>query len=306
MKTKVNIVSGFLGAGKTSFIKDVISKRIDKGNVVVIENEFGEIGIDGDILKRYNLSVKEIYSGCICCSLTGEFSDAIDEIIEDYNPETIIIEPSGVAMTSEIINGCLSVKDKVEINYILNVINSSKHKIYLRNFKDFYMDQIKCANINLLTRTNQLDDISINELNDEIRGINTHSNIVYDYDFDFSMMENENSNFTRLYLNSFDHAVIDEKHHHHSIEDHCFFVNNSFSKEDIRYIFDIIKESNDGNILRAKGFLNNTKEKSFQIDYVAGDLSITEVMAEGPGRICFIGSELDEMKLKDILFLRSR
>lgn len=145
MVSKIDIFSGFLGAGKTMLIKSLLANKVYDENTVIIENEFGEVGIDGSILRERNIEIKEINSGCICCQVTGNFIESVLEIIEKYNPKNIIIEPSGVAKLSEILNilNKDEYKEKFSINRIITVIDAQRYDMYLNNFDEFYKDQIK-------------------------------------------------------------------------------------------------------------------------------------------------------------------
>lgn len=145
MKVKVDIFSGFLGAGKTMLIKKLINEKLSSDKIVIIENEFGQVGIDGSILKRTNIKVKEINAGCICCSIFGDFKKAILEIILEYKPSRLIIEPSGVAKLSEILNVFKEpdIKEQVAVNMVMAVVDVLKYEVYIANFNEFYSDQIK-------------------------------------------------------------------------------------------------------------------------------------------------------------------
>jgi len=152
--TKIDIFSGFLGAGKTTLIKKLISEGYKGEKLVLIENEFGEIGIDGGFLKEAGIQINEMNSGCICCSLVGDFSKALKQVIEEYNPDRILIEPSGVGKLSDVIK---AVKDAeihgAELGAFTTVADATKCKIYMKNFGEFYNDQIENASTIFLSRT---------------------------------------------------------------------------------------------------------------------------------------------------------
>ena len=131
---KVDVISGFLGAGKTTLIKKIFESVLKKEKVVLIENEFGEVGVDSTFLKESGIQIKEINAGCICCSLVGDFSSSMSEVIERYNPERIIIEPSGVGKLSDIVNAILKLQEKLQINILATVVDGPKTKMYLKNF----------------------------------------------------------------------------------------------------------------------------------------------------------------------------
>ncbi len=138
--TKVNIISGFLGAGKTTLIKKLIKEELKKEKVLLIENEFGEIGIDGGFLKNAGIEIKEMNSGCICCSLVGDFKSALKDALEKYKPDRIIIEPSGVGKLSDVIEAVANIKehDNISLNSFATVVDSIKYKTYMDNFGEFF------------------------------------------------------------------------------------------------------------------------------------------------------------------------
>ena len=158
MMTKIDIISGFLGAGKTTLIKKLIEEVFQGQKLVLIENEFGEIGIDGGFLKDAGIQITEMNSGCICCSLVGDFTTALQQVIETYHPDRIIIEPSGVGKLSDVVGAVLRVKDKeeIEINSMVTVADATKCKMYMKNFGEFYNDQIESASTIILSRTQNM------------------------------------------------------------------------------------------------------------------------------------------------------
>ena len=157
--TKIDIFSGFLGAGKTTLIKKLIKEGYKNEQLVLIENEFGEIGIDGGFLKEAGIKINEMNSGCICCSLVGDFRQALTKVLEEYHPDRIIIEPSGVGKLSDVINAVKSVaSDEVVLNSFITVADASKCKIYMKNFGEFYNNQIEFASTIILSRTQSISD----------------------------------------------------------------------------------------------------------------------------------------------------
>lgn len=153
--TKIDIISGFLGAGKTTLIKKLLADALKGQQVVLIENEFGEIGIDGGFLKEAGIEIREMNSGCICCSLVGDFGTALTEVIEKYHPDRIIIEPSGVGKLSDVIHAVEGVKTEAEVvlNCATTVVDVTKCKMYLRNFGEFFKNQVEAASTIILSRT---------------------------------------------------------------------------------------------------------------------------------------------------------
>ena len=145
--TKIDIISGFLGAGKTTLIKKLLSEGFKGEQVVLIENEFGEIGIDGGFLKEAGIEIREMNSGCICCSLVGDFGKSLHEVVDTYHPDRILIEPSGVGKLSDVIKAVQDVQDEIdaELNSFTTVVDVTKCKIYRKNFGEFFSNQIEYA-----------------------------------------------------------------------------------------------------------------------------------------------------------------
>ena len=175
--TKVDIFSGFLGAGKTTLIKKLISDGYNGAKLVLIENEFGQIGIDGGFLKESGIDITEMNSGCICCSLVGDFGTALKEVIDKFSPDRILIEPSGVGKLSDVVAAVKRVEG-TEICGTVTVIDASKCRVYLKNFKEFYENQIKYAGTIILSRTGNIAQDKLDQAIDLIRAINDHSQII--------------------------------------------------------------------------------------------------------------------------------
>ena len=180
--TKVDIISGFLGAGKTTLIKKLIAEVFQGGKIVLIENEFGEIGVDGGFLKEAGIQVTEMNSGCICCSLVGDFGKALAEVIDKYAPERIIIEPSGVGKLSDVLK---AVKDvaagstaDISVGGCVTVVDAKKCKMYARNFGEFFNNQIENAATIVLSRTQELDDAKLAACVEIIKGLNPNAAII--------------------------------------------------------------------------------------------------------------------------------
>ena len=177
MATKVDIFSGFLGAGKTTLIKKLIADGYNGQKIVLIENEFGQIGIDGGFLKESGIEITEMNSGCICCSLVGDFGTALKEVIDKYAPDRILIEPSGVGKLSDVVAAVKKVEG-TEICGTVTVIDASKCKIYLKNFAEFYENQIKYAGTIILSRTGNIRQEKLDTAVELIKGINDHSQVI--------------------------------------------------------------------------------------------------------------------------------
>ncbi len=175
---KVDVISGFLGAGKTTLIKKLYTDVFKNEKVVLIENEFGEIGIDGAFLKESGIEIKEINSGCICCSLVGDFSTSMKEVVEKFNPERIIIEPSGVGKLSDILKAIEKVDEDLAVNVVVTVVDGGKCKMYHKNFGEFYNDQVENANVVVMSKTEKLSEEKVIDGASLIKTINGEALIV--------------------------------------------------------------------------------------------------------------------------------
>ena len=178
--TKIDVVSGFLGAGKTTLIQKLLKEALDGSKTVLIENEFGEIGIDGGFLKEAGIEIKEMNSGCICCSLVGDFGASLKEVIETYAPERILIEPSGVGKLSDVLRAVENVAADldVKVNSAVAVVDAAKAKMYIRNFGEFFINQIEYAGTILLSRTDKVSQERIQECVKLIREHNTKAVVI--------------------------------------------------------------------------------------------------------------------------------
>ena len=178
--TKIDIISGFLGAGKTTLIKKLIEEALKGQKVVLIENEFGEIGIDGGFLKESGIQINEMNSGCICCSLVGDFNTALKDVLSQYEPDRIIIEPSGVGKLSDVIKAVQKVVDgeNVVLNSHITVADAKRAKMYLKNFGEFYKNQVEFASAIILSRTQDVKEDKLEKAIELIRSLNDKSPIV--------------------------------------------------------------------------------------------------------------------------------
>ncbi|WP_373214770.1 CobW family GTP-binding protein [Ruminococcus sp. 5_1_39BFAA] len=177
---KIDIISGFLGAGKTTLIKKLLKEAFQDQQVVLIENEFGEIGIDGGFLKEAGIEIREMNSGCICCSLVGDFGASLKEVVEKYNPDRILIEPSGVGKLSDVIKAVQGVQDEVEIelNSYTTVVDAKKCKMYMRNFGEFFNNQVEYAGAIIMSRTDIVDEEKAMQAMELLREINKKAAII--------------------------------------------------------------------------------------------------------------------------------
>ncbi|MBR5376097.1 MAG: GTP-binding protein [Lachnospiraceae bacterium] len=226
--TKIDIISGFLGAGKTTLIKKLIGESFAGQKVVLIENEFGEIGIDGGFLRDAGINVTEMNSGCICCSLVGDFKEALTKVIEEYRPDRIVIEPSGVGKLSDVAKAVERVnehEDKVTINSLVAVVDGTKTKMYMKNFGEFFNNQIESAGTIIISRTQKMDEAKLLELNGLLREHNKDAVIITTPWDDISgdqilaAMEKGHTLVDSL-LEEMKNIPDEEHHHHHHDHDH--------------------------------------------------------------------------------------
>ena len=383
--TKIDIISGFLGAGKTTLIKKLVGEAYAGEKVVLIENEFGEIGIDGGFMKDAGIEVTEMNSGCICCSLVGDFSEALKKVLKEYGPDRIVIEPSGVGKLSDVVRAVLPLEsDSVRINSRTVVADATKCRIYMKNFGEFYNNQIENAGAIILSRTStitpekldtalslirehngkaivvttpwdKLDGKKILEAmengdhfaeellsEEEIcpecghhHGEDEHHHHDHDHccDHDHDDDYDENEHHDHDHDHCCDHDDHDHEHHHHDHDDDhdhdehehhhdhdcccghdhdhhhhhhadevftSWGVNTAkkYSSDEIKAILDGFTETNDfGAILRAKGIVEGTVGEWIYFDYVPGEADVRTGAADVTGKLCVIGSSLNEEKL---------
>jgi G3E family GTPase len=323
VKVKIDIISGFLGAGKTTLIKKLLEEELYKERIVLIENEFGEVGIDGDILSQSSIQVKDIISGCICCTLVGDFIKAIKEVVSKFNPDRIIIEPSGVARLSDVIRaiGNHEITDIIEINMVAAVVDVTNYHLYSENFGEFFMDQIIHARTIVLSRTQDADPKTVGRVMTGIRTVNGKANIISTPWQDISAQHiievGEQKPDEQTFIES--HGSCDHGTCHHSLEDHCNLSHNGSESQschtghqgdevfdawgtetaktyyedalrDILYKLDRDKQY--GVILRAKGIVQHNDGSWLQFDYVPGQVSIKKVNPYYTGKLCVIGTGL--------------
>ena len=354
---KIDIISGFLGAGKTTLIKKLIAEAFPGEKLVLIENEFGEIGIDGGFLKEAGIQITEMNSGCICCSLVGDFGEALKEVLEKYSPDRVIIEPSGVGKLSDVIKAVQDIGDGVVINSTATVVDAAKCKMYMKNYGEFYNNQIEHAGTVILSRTQnvsaeKLDTCMkmIRERNDEASVITTPWDEINGKNI-LEAMERVNSLEKEL-LEEHHHHHEDgecccghhhdhEEHHHHGDDEHCcshhhdheehhhhedgecccghhheheghhhaddVFTSmgietaHKFTEEELKEIVDKLANSEEyGQVLRAKGIVAAVEGEWFHFDLVPEETEIRRGAADFTGRICVIGAELQQDKVKEL------
>ncbi|MBC3889699.1 GTP-binding protein [Acetobacterium paludosum] len=305
MTTEVYIVSGFLGAGKTTLIQKILRETFKEDKVVLIENDFGEISVDSALLKSDGVEVKEINSGCICCSLQGDFVASIREIIDKFKPDKIIIEPSGIAKLSDIVKACnhSSINQHIKVKEKITVVDTEFFEIYLEDFGEFFEDQIKNADVILLSHGETFPDKAA-KAGELIKAINPHA-FVFSKEWahisidKILFCENNHKNWNSCVEH---HECGGSEHHHHDAEEIfdtlTLFTKRIFTVNDLRERILEMKQIFQGAILRVKGIVSG-ENGYINLQYTLGDLQITETSAEG-NFICIIGSNLDKQNLARI------
>jgi len=383
---KIDIISGFLGAGKTTLIKKLLGEALKGQQVVLIENEFGEIGIDGGFLKDAGVNITEMNSGCICCSLVGDFGTALKDVITKFNPDRIIIEPSGVGKLSDVIKAVQGVAEDapIELNSLVTVADANKCKMYMKNFGEFYNNQIESAHTIVLSRTQNMKQDKLEACVAMIREHNKDAAVITTpWDeltgeqllaamekpvslADMVMAEEEicpvcgghhdhddhDHEHHHEHEHHHDHDDHDHDHHHdhdhddhcgcdhdhdhdhehhhdHDHDDHCgcghdhdhdhhhhhhadeVFTSwgketpRKYTKEEVETILKALSADNNeyGIILRAKGMLPSPDGTWIYFDMVPEEYEIREGQPEYTGRLCVIGSKIDEAKLEKLFML---
>ena len=216
---KIDIISGFLGAGKTTLIKKLIAEAFEGEKLVLIENEFGEIGIDGGFLKEAGIQITEMNSGCICCSLVGDFGEALKEVLTKYSPDRVIIEPSGVGKLSDVVKAVKNIGDEVQINSTATVVDASKCKMYMKNYGEFYNNQIEYAGTVILSRTQNVSADKLDACLKMIREKNEEASIITT---PWDDIQGKNIVEAMEKVNSLEKELLEEhEHHHHDGECGC-------------------------------------------------------------------------------------
>ena len=394
--TKVDIYSGFLGAGKTTLIKKMIAEGYKGQKLVLIENEFGEIGIDGGFLQEAGINITELNSGCICCSLVGDFGRALKKVIADYSPDRVIIEPSGVGKLSDVIGAVNKVtSDEVTLGYTVAVVDASKVKVYMKNFGEFYNNQIETASTIILSRTDSIAQFKLDNAVSMLREHNQVASIVttpwnqltgeqlveamegkaslaaelaklemerlkdededddcchhhhdhedeeehehhhhhdhdededehehhHHHDHDEDEDEHEHHHHDHDDCCCHDHDHEEHEHHHHDHEDGCCHDHEhhhhhhhadevftswgvetakKFTKEAVEAALKGLDSEKYGLVLRAKGILPAEDGTWIHFDYVPEEASIRTGSADITGKLCVIGSKLDEKGIAEL------
>ena len=402
--TKIDIFSGFLGAGKTTLIKKLIAEAFQGEQIVLIENEFGEIGIDGGFLREAGIQITEMNSGCICCSLVGDFRAALKKVVEQYHPDRILIEPSGVGKLSDVTRAVETIADEedVKLNSFVTVADVNKVRLYMKNFGEFYNDQVSHASTILLSRTGAASEEKIEKAVAMLREKNPKATIVttdwnqltgaqilkameseddfvqalleqarqtveehehhhhYDengvcscghhHDEDEDEHEHHHHDHDACgcdhdhdhdHEHHHDHEEEEHEHHHHDHDEcgcdhdhehehhhdhdgacscgcghdhhhhHADEVFTSWGKEtarkyteaELNFALESLDSGELGAVLRAKGIVPGTEGQWFHFDYVPGEHQVRTGAADVTGRLCVIGSKLDEKALDQLFKL---
>jgi G3E family GTPase len=318
MKIKTDIFSGFLGAGKTMMIKKLITEKLSRENIMIIENEFGEVGIDGSILKNSSVQVKEITAGCICCSISGDFKKSVMEVVENYKPKRIIIEPTGVGKLSEILGilKCSELKNIIEINMVITLIDALKYDIYINNFNEFYSDQIRNAKTLILSRTQHCSDMKLEKITAALRMLNNKANIITtpwdklkadsiinaaEQAVKDSLKEKVNLLKGRAAASS---IRLQSRHNAGDVfETWGIETPKKYSKEKIIVALKKLQDANIyGTVLRAKGIVQTSSSEWIQFDYVPEEFEFKSTNPEYTGRLCVIGSKLNKDNIEKLFF----
>ena len=334
--TNIDIFSGFLGAGKTTLIKKLIKESFAGQKVVLIENEFGEIGIDGGFLKESGIQINELNAGCICCSLVGDFRAALQQVVEQYHPDRIVIEPSGVGKLSDVTRAVEGVAEHldVQLSSFVTVADVNKVKMYMKNFGEFYDDQISHASCIILSRTQNATEEKIAAAVAMLREKNPTATIVTtawdaltgeqilkamstkdDFKAELIAMaakaneehahEDEEEEHEHHHHHDHDddhdeHCCCGHHHHHHDHDADEVFTSwgvetaKKFSKADIEHALTELDTGNYGMILRSKGIVDGGADGWLEFDYVPGEWEVRARGADVGGKLVVIGSKLDE------------
>ena len=336
--TKIDIYSGFLGAGKTTLIKKMIQEAYCGQKIVLIENEFGEIGIDGGFLQDAGINITEMNSGCICCSLVGDFGKALEEVIEKFHPDRVIIEPSGVGKLSDVIAAVEKVTcEDVQLGYTVAVVDAGKVKVYMKNFGEFYNNQVETASTIILSRTTGMAQAKLDKAVELLRQHNQTAALVTTPWEELTgaqlleAMEGKNSVAKDLEAMAHEHHCHDhhhhhedghcchghhDEHHHHHEDGHCCCGHHDhdhhnhhadevftswgvetagkFTAQGIQEALTKLDSGEYGMVLRAKGIVACSDGGWIHFDYVPGEADIRMGSAATIGKLCVIGSKLDE------------
>lgn len=324
--TKVDIYSGFLGAGKTTLIKKLLEEAYKGEKLVLIENEFGEIGIDGGFLADAGIEINEMNSGCICCTLVGDFANAMKQVIDQFSPDRILIEPSGVGKLSDVANAVADV-DGTVIDAMVTVVDARNCKYFYDNFGEFFNNQIENAGTIVLSHTESASDMEISSALAVVRELNRDASLIATswerltgkqirnefkpgHEFEHAAdctcgchdhHEHEHEHHHHDHEHEHEHHDHDHEHHDHHHADEVFTsvgieTVHKFDEDEIREV--LASFEGDMRILRAKGMLEGKDGQFIFFDYVPGRTDIREGSVQTIGKAVVIGTEIDEEFLR--------
>ena len=338
---KVDIISGFLGAGKTTFIKALIEKVFRGEKIVLIENEFGEIGIDSRFMQNCGIEVTEMNSGCICCTLVGDFAEALKKVAAEFEPDRIIIEPSGVGKLSDVAAAVAEIQESagMELDGKITVVDGKKVKMYMKNFGEFYNDQIEHAGTIVVSRTQMMDEDRLSECMHLIREKNEHAAVIttpwdqlsgeiiqsaldaHDHDHHedhhHGHEHHHHNHHDHHHEHHHEHAHHDHHHHHDHDHDHHDHHDHHHADEifsswgietvhrfDRNELADALKlmgmSDSFGTVLRAKGIVEGADGQWMEFDMVPEETEIRDCEPDYTGRICVIGTDLNTADLDKV------
>ncbi len=303
MGTNINIISGFLGCGKTTFLNKVIPNM--QGSNALIENEFGNIGIDGDLI-QHSLPIKEIYSGCICCTVKENFNKALEELVLDYKPDNIFIEPSGVGSLSDILKVCNSVSSNstlnIKIKDVITIVDVDSFNDYSENFGSFYLDQIENAQMIFFSHFENLVDSEVEDIIEKISLINPKATIFKEPWISLSGEEIVET------INSMESYEIELKDRPAFLAANKMFQTFSidklraFSEKEIDKILSSLNQQEYGFIVRAKGIVQLSTKKLVYFDYTPHHYHWEYLESVKTTKVTVIGSNLDKKKIVGIFY----
>lgn len=322
--TKIDVFSGFIGAGKTTLINRIVREAIKHETIAIVENEFGDIGIDGTILEESGINIKEISGGCICCTLFGNFVNSIVRLVTEYRPERIIVEPTGLGKLSDVINALKAVAkiEDIELNILATVVDPMRFDFYKMAFGDFFFDQINETNTIILSRTQLTEKDELKKVENELHGLNCNATIIAE-DWDsltdarlLALLEDEQ--YSGDIVSEISHHLscspedpchngdCHEHHEHHhdhksEIVSYSALYETKISVDDFMKKIEALKDSDRyGLIIRGKGFFVTPEDKSYRFDYVHEELNLYEQSIPRTGKIVFIGKCLDVETVKQV------
>ncbi|WP_434283813.1 GTP-binding protein [Clostridium botulinum] len=295
---KVNLISGFLGAGKTTLIKKVL-ENVKEEKIVIIENEFGEVAIDGDLIKKEGFDVFELRSGCICCMMKQDFEDSLQKVIEEYKPDRIIIEPTGISSLSQLLDILEkdNFKDKININRVITVVDSTNYLEEKDAFGEFYMDQVENAEILIVSKTQMVDKSTLKKVKESLRECNKKASIKtlafeeFNKEYILNFLDEDSSRDIKR--DSVEVMISTED----GFESLGVKTNKIFQIREINEIISKLFTGKYGNVIRIKGFLKGEKE-IIQINCTKKVHNIETVEDSKEIKICIIGQDLRKRKIQ--------